>query len=114
MLMPWKRTGSNTYPNTTYAVITMMPARSRVARGWRPRRMLMSCRPSGLLGRLQMRVFRAEGLQPDCRKAHDQFGVAVERLDANHVADTELRVANPHARAQRHARGLSFVLVRVR
>ena len=63
-------------------------------------------------GKLQPRVFRAQRLLAD-RETHDDLRVVVERLDADHGADAELRVTHARARhdAAAAAGGLVLVLV---
>src|SRR5262245_62935896 len=60
-----------------------------------------------------MSVLGTKCLQPDGREPDHELRVAVERLDAEDVADAELRMPDAHAGAQRHPGGLIFVLVRV-
>ena len=62
---------------------------------------------------LEPRELRAQRLLADVAEPHDQLRVVVERLDADHRADAELRMPHLHARAQRHAGRLILVLVRV-
>src|SRR5688572_25532456 len=139
MLMPLRRTGSRTTPNTTTAAATSTATRMAVSRGLEPKSIFTFYRgawsrpgpfgPGGsnktrptsdltlwiprftLLHELEAGVFGAEGLLADISESHHQLRVVRQRLDADHAPDTELWMADPHSRFQGEAGRLIFVFV---
>src|SRR5262245_1066728 len=62
---------------------------------------------------LQTSISGAERLLSDGGESNHELCVVVQRLDAEHRADSELRVPDLHAQLQRQARRLILVFVRV-
>src|SRR5678815_4571329 len=64
-------------------------------------------------GGLKPRVLGPKRFCSNRRKSHDQFRIAVKRFNADDTPDAKLRVPDPHAWPQHHARRLILVFVGV-